>query len=69
MNVSPLVSRSEKRFLVTFHMMKATMPITAMPPATESPMMVPVLTPASGSSDGFPVFVLVGAVSVLLGVN
>ena len=36
-------SKSEKRFLVNFQIKKAMRPMTATPPATERPMMVPVL--------------------------
>lgn len=42
-----LSSKSVKRFLVNFHMKKATTPMTATPPATDKPIIEPVLRPES----------------------
>ncbi len=40
-----LSSKSENRFLVNFQITKATIPITAIPPATDIPMIDPVPRP------------------------
>jgi hypothetical protein len=42
LSLNLLSSKSEKRFLVNFQMMKATIPMTAIPPATDIPMIDPV---------------------------
>src|SRR5258707_1354480 len=42
-----LSSKSVKRFLVNFHMKKATTPMTATPPATDKPIIEPVPRPES----------------------
>ena len=54
MRVYALSSKSEKRFLVNFQTKKATMPIKATPPATDIPMIEPVLRPelSSGGAVG-----------------
>jgi hypothetical protein len=43
MPLNSLSSKSENRFLVNFQIMKATIPMTAIPPATDIPMIDPVL--------------------------
>jgi len=50
--MASLSSNSEKRFLVNFQTKKATMPITAIPPATDIPMIEPVLRPELSSGGG-----------------
>ena len=47
-----LSSKSVKRFLVNFHMKKATTPMTATPPATDKPMIEPVPRPESEEGGG-----------------
>ena len=44
-NVNILSSKSENRFLVNFQMKNAMTPMTATPPATDIPMIEPVLRP------------------------
>jgi hypothetical protein len=44
-------SKSEKRFLVNFQIKKAMRPMTATPPATDRPMIEPVLKPPPLVSD------------------
>lgn len=64
-NVNILSSKSENRFLVNFQMKNAMTPMTATPPATDIPMIEPVLRPgppllgglagddaAAGAADG-----------------
>jgi len=43
--MASLSSKSAKRFRVNFQTKKRMMPTAAMPPATDSPMMEPVLRP------------------------
>lgn len=49
--MASLSSKSEKRFLVNFHTKNAMMPITATPPATDIPMIEPVLRPEVSSGE------------------
>jgi len=49
--IASLSSKSEKRFLVNFQIKKAMRPMTATPPATERPMIEPVLKPPPLESD------------------
>ena len=57
LNYLPL-SKSEKRFLVNFQIKKAMRPMTATPPATDKPIIEPVLKPPlvsegdGGADDG-----------------
>lgn len=44
-----LSSKSLKRFLVNFHTKKPMIPMTAMPPATDMPMMGPIPRPLLSS--------------------
>jgi hypothetical protein len=45
-------SKSEKRFLVNFQTKKAMRPMTATPPATDRPIMEPVLKPPLPEFEG-----------------
>jgi len=50
--IASLSSKSENRFLVNFQTKKATTPMTAMPPATDKPMIEPVPRPEESDEGG-----------------